>query len=144
MNSTSYNEMNMPIRTAAPNSFAIASRTLGIISLLCMIMGFMLVSLICGALAIILAVLSRGSNRSINSPARIGLICGTVGVAVELFVLLVQIYAILFIPQVREQYNMLYQQMYEQLYGKPTEENPYLFYENYENMDIPRVEGGDL
>ena len=117
--------------------FASFARTLGIISLICAVFGIVYAAFLAGGLAIILAVLSKGHGTSMISIARTGLITGCIAVFVELAVLTVGIYGILYIPEVREYFNTYY----EAIYGQSLDESlDSLFY----SIEIPYVEGGDL
>lgn len=143
MNNTNLEEINvnLPGRTAIPNQFAVIARFLGIISLLCIFMNILFFALIFGGLAIILAVLSKGSSAFMSNPAVAGMITGSISITMVIFMLAVSIYSVLFIPEYRQQFNTWYKETYEQLYGQPDDEglDP-IFY----NTDIPRVGGGDL
>ena len=98
-------------------------------------------ALIFGGLAIILAVLSKGSSAFMSNPAVAGMITGSISIAMVFFMLAVSIYSVFFIPEYRQQFNTWYKETYEQLYGQPDDEGlDQIFY----NTDIPRVGGGDL
>lgn len=144
MNDTNFNEFSIggKPKEVYPNSFATASRTLGVLSLFCTFSNIYFGSFIFGGLAIILAVLSKGSSSFASGAAKTGLICGSISVAIEVFVFAVGIYSILFIPEVRQQFNTLYNQMYEQIYGEEPKNEA--LDSIFNHTDIPRVEGGDL
>ncbi|MBQ9990383.1 MAG: hypothetical protein IJP31_05505 [Lachnospiraceae bacterium] len=144
MNNTDFNDIhpNYPRHETLYNSFSSASRILGILALVSMIFSMIYGAMIFGGLAIILAVLSKGYHNSLKGPALAGMICGCIAVIIETLIIAVSIYAIIFIPEVRQQFNTQYQQIYEQFYGNEPVDNP--FDNLFNNTDIPRVEGGDL
>ncbi len=69
-----------PMPEKRSNSMAVASMVLGIISIVtctCIYLSF-----ICGALAIILAMLSRGGKMTFDDSAKAGLVLGIIGLSI--------------------------------------------------------------
>lgn len=95
-------------------SLAAASFVLGILSIVMITAGL---SLFIGALAVILAILSRGSGR-MRSGAMTGMITGIVGISLE--ILIVAGTFLLFSPEQREEYLKYFQELYEE-YENPEE-----------------------
>ena len=103
----------------APNAFALFAKSLGIFSVFCAVFSIFVGSFICGGLAVILAVLSKGYDSRMNKNAKIGLCTGIIGITMQITVLVVSVYNIIYIPEFREQFNSLY----EQMYGEPVDDS---------------------
>ncbi len=122
------------------NTFVSFARFLGITALICAFLSSFMGAFICGGMAIILAVLSRGSNQKMCGGARVGFVTGIVALVIQIFTLAVSIYSILYIPEFREQFN----QLYEETYGIPIGDTLDELLEELgipaENMDLPTVD----
>ena len=101
------------------NLFAFFARSLGIFAIFCAIFGIFFVSFICGGLAIILAILSKGFETKMEKNAAIGLVTGCVAIVIQIFSLIFSVYNIINVPEYRELFNS----MYEQMYGEPVDES---------------------
>ncbi|MBR5597306.1 MAG: hypothetical protein IKW30_07860 [Lachnospiraceae bacterium] len=120
-----------------PNVFALFSKSLGVFSVFCAIFSIFFGAFICGGLAIILAVLSKGYNTKMEKNAKIGLATGIIAIVLQLGVLVFSIYNVIYVPEFREQFNS----MYEQIYGVPADES---IQDILDQLGIPDTEGGIL
>ena len=120
-----------------PNVFALFARSLGVFSIFCAVFGIFFGSFICGGVAIILAILSKGYNTKMEKNARIGLIAGTIGIVLQISTLAINVYNIINVPEYRELFNS----MYEQIYGEPVDES---ITEMLDEMGLTSQEGGIL
>ena len=122
-----------------PNVFALFARSLGIFSVFCAVFSIFIGSFICGGLAIILAVLSKGYQTKMEKNAFIGLTAGVIGIILQISVLGVSIYNLIHVPEFREQFNSIY----EQMYGEPVDDS---INEILNEMGLPTTdtEGGLL
>lgn len=109
------------------NSFSRSSKTLGLLGLFCSFFSLFWFSFIFGALAIILALLSKGDQIKFCRNARTGMIAGITALVIQCSVIAISFYSILYIPEYREQFKttfyQMYEQMYEQMYGIPFEDS---------------------
>ena len=101
------------------NVFAFFARSLGIFAIFCAIFGIFFGSFICGGMAIILAVLSKGYRTKMEKNAIIGITTGCIAVVLQIFSLAFSVYNIINVPEYRELFNS----MYEQMYGEPIDES---------------------
>ena len=131
------NSDSADFRQNSPNFFALFSRSLGIFSIFCAFFGIFFGTFICGGLAIILAVLSKGYETKMEKSARIGLIAGTISIVLQIAVFVINIYSILYIPEFREQFNAIY----EEMSGEPIDES---INELLKEMGLPEIKEGNL
>ena len=120
-----------------PNVFALFAKSLGTFSIFCAVFGVFFGAFICGGLAIILAVLSKGYDIKMVKNAKTGLITGIIGIILQIFVLAFSAYSIIHIPEFREQLNTLY----EQMYGEPMDDS---INQMLDDLKLPSEEGGFL
>lgn len=120
-----------------PNVFALFAKSLGAFSIFCAVFSVFFGSFICGGLAIVLAILSKGYNTQMEKNAKIGLATGIIGVVLQIFLLGFSIYNIIHVPEFREQFNSIY----EQMYGEPMDDS---INEMLDQMGLPSEEGGIL
>lgn len=120
-----------------PNVFALFAKSLGIFSIFCAIFSVFFGSFICGGLAICLAILSKGYNTKMEKNAIIGLTAGIIGIVFQISTLAFSVYNIIHVPEFREQFNSLY----EQMYGEPVDDS---INEMLDEMGLPSQEGGYL
>lgn len=120
-----------------PNVFALFARSLGIFSIFCAVFSIFFGSFICGGLAIVLAILSKGYYTKMEKNAKIGLATGIIGVVLQISLLVVSVYNIIHVPEFREQFNSIY----EQIYGEPVDDS---INEILDEMGLPSQEGGFL
>ena len=120
-----------------PNAFALFARSLGIFSIFCAVFGIFLGTFICGGLAIVLAILSKGYETKMEKNAVIALVCGIISIVLQIGTLTVNVYNIINVPEYRELFNS----MYEQMYGEPVDES---ITDILDNMGFPSQEGGIL
>ena len=116
------------------NVFAMFARSLGVFSIFCAFFSIFFGAFICGGMAIILAILSKGYNTKMEKNAKIGLITGIIGIVLQISVLGFSIYNIIHVPEFREKFNS----MYEQLYGEPVDDS---INEMLDEMGLPPMEG---
>ena len=131
------NENNTPPAKPFPNVFALFARSLGAFSVFCAVLGIFIGAFICGGLAIILAVLSKGYNTKMEKNAVIGLVAGIIGIVLQICTLIFSFYSVIHVPEFREQFNSLY----EQMYGEPMDDS---INEMLDDLGIPSTEGGLL
>ena len=117
-----------------PNVFALFAKSLGAFSIFCAVFSVFFGTFICGGMAIILAILSKGYNTKMEKNAKIGIITGIIGIVLQISVLGFSIYNIIHVPEFREQFNS----MYEQLYGEPVDDS---LNEILDEMGLPPMEG---
>ena len=117
-----------------PNVFALFAKSLGAFSIFCAVFSVFFGSFICGGLAIVLAILSKGYNTKMEKNAKIGLITGTIGIVLQISVLAFSVYNIIHVPEFREQFNSLY----EQMYGEPVDDS---INDILDQMGLPSSEG---
>lgn len=96
------------------NPFVFWARGLGIFSLFSAFWGFFPVTMICGSLAIILAVLSKGADNKMEKKAKIGMITGIAALILQLVILVIGVYQIVTLPEYQEYFNNLYEEIYDQ------------------------------
>lgn len=101
------------------NVFAVFARSLGIFSIFCAVFSIFAGAFICGGLAIILAILSKGTDSKMEKNAKLGFVTGIIGVTMQVSVLAVSVYNIIYVPEYREQFNSLY----EEIYGIPMDDS---------------------
>lgn len=120
-----------------PNVFALFAKSLGVFSIFCAVFSVFFGVFICGGLAIVLAILSKGYNTKMEKNAKIGIVTGIIGIVLQISVLGFSIYNIIHVPEFREQFNS----MYEQIYGEPVDES---INEILDEMGLPSMEGDFL
>ena len=131
-------EFQNEIPSAPPfNFFANFARSLGIFAIFCAVCTVSTGAFICGGLAIVLAIISKGYETGMERNARIGVATGTIAITLQIFVLAFNIYSILFVPEYREQFNSIY----EEIYGEPLDDS---LNELFDEMDLPEMKGGNL
>ena len=119
------------------NVFAVSARSLGIFSIFCAFFSVFFGAFICGGMAIIIAILSKGYHTKMERNAKFGLIAGIVGIVFQLSTLTIGVYNIINVPEFREQFNSLY----EQMYGAPVDDSINDFLDQLQFSD---TEGGIL
>jgi len=119
------------------NVFALFARSLGIFSIFCAVFGIFFGSFVCGGLAIILAVLSKGYQTKMEKNAVIGITTGCIAVVIQIFSLIFSVYNIINVPEYRELFNS----MYEQMYGEPVDES---ITDMLDELGVSPQEGGFL
>lgn len=108
-----------PERKVIPvNSFARAAMVLGIVSLALAFTFTVYPTLILGALSIILALLSRGSEKKMVKSAKTGVIIGTIALCANLVLVSSSLYMVFSNDTYRQQFN----EIYESMYGKSFED----------------------
>ena len=119
------------------NVFAMFARSLGIFSIFCAFFSVFFGAFICGGMAIILAILSKGYHTKMERNAKFGLVAGIIGVVFQISTLAIGVYNIINVPEFREQFNSLY----EQMYGAPVDDSINDFLDQLQFSDM---EGGIL
>lgn len=126
-----------PSSSDTHNFFAVLARNLGIFAVFCALFSFFFGTLICGGLAVILALLSKGYHTKMSSQALIGFTAGILSIVLQIGTFAVSLYNIIYIPEYREQFNSIY----EQIYGEPLDDS----INNFLNeMGLPSQEGDIL
>ena len=97
-----------------PNPFARTAKILGTIALISVFTFTVYPAMILGALAIILALLSKGTEKSMHDNAKIGVITGIIALVMNVFIISSSFYMIFTQPKLRQQFN----EMYESIYGE--------------------------
>ena len=119
------------------NVFALFSQSLGIFSIFCAFFSMFLGTLVCGGLAIILASLSKGYSTKMERNARIGLISGIIGIVLQIGTLGFSLYNIIYVPEYREEFNIIY----EQMNGETIDDS---IDELLQELGLPEMKGGHL
>lgn len=99
-----------------------AAMVLGIISILSTILMTIYIPLILGSIAIILAILSKGSKSRMAGQAMTGLICGAGGLVMNLCILITTLSFIFSHPEILQDAARTYDAQFEQIYGESTED----------------------
>lgn len=120
-----------------PNVFALFAKSLGIFSIFCAVFSIFFGTFTCGGLAIVLAILSKGYNTKMEKNAVVGLAAGVIGIVLQISVLTVSVYNVIHVPEFREQFHSLY----EQMYGEPIDDS---INDILDEMGLPNEEGGLL
>lgn len=114
MDSQSYGQPS-PYRPNG-NRLAAAAMVTGILAVaLCATFTFY-PTFILGSISIVLALLSRGCAPKTGTPARIGLICASIGIIFNCFVLAAGIRMLYTHPEIMEQADLLTQEQYGMTY----------------------------
>lgn len=100
------------------SGFATAALILGLLSIMTAIMGTVYPPLLCGGLAIILAILSKGKDRAMLTNAKVGMTTGIVGLIVNVAVVVSTLLLFFNNPQFQEEVHTQLNQYYEALYGE--------------------------
>ena len=124
-------------RNAPINVFAMFARSLGAFSIFCAVFSIFVGAFICGGMAIILAFLSKGYNTKMERNAKFGLVAGIIGIVLQISTLIVGVYNIINVPEYREQFNSLY----EQMYGAPADDS---INDLLDQLQFSDMEGGIL
>ena len=91
---------------------ALVAMILGIVSVASAIMFTVYVPFVTGGIAIILASISRGKDRFFSGKARVGMITGVSGIALNIALIIAVIVAFFTVPGIRQQTEQLIQQFY--------------------------------
>lgn len=119
-----------PVRVPG-SSFASIAMVFGIISIVTALMMTVYFPFILGSLAILFAILSKGLANGFMKQAKIGIICGIAGLAVNIVIVAGSFAYILSHPDTLRQTARMYDNMCEQMYGTPSEE---IFGDSMEDM----------
>lgn len=107
--------------TKPANSLAIAAMSLGILALILAFTCTIYPTLVFGGLAIILALLSKGTDPKMHVNAKTGVITAAVGISFN-FVIVASALVLIFSPHANPEYRKEFDKMYEQIYGESFEE----------------------
>ena len=110
-----------PVRIPG-NGFANAAMILGIISIVTAIMLTLYFPFALGSLAILFALLSKGRAPKMQGRAKAGIICGTIGLAINISIFVSSICFVLSNPDLLIESAQMYDDMFEQMYGQPSED----------------------
>lgn len=103
------------------NSLAVAAMSLGILALIFTFTFTVYPTLVFGGLAIILALLSKGTDPKMHSNAKTGVIIATVGISFDI-VIVTAVLLLIFSPYADPEYRKEFDTMYEQIYGESFED----------------------
>lgn len=111
--------------------FASAAMFLGIAGIFTTMMATVFPPFALCGVAIVLAILSKGSARKLLMQAKVGIICSIAGLVLNLTLIGSSVNYVLNNPEILIQTAQTYDRMCEQMYGIPSEE---LFGESMEDM----------
>lgn len=103
-------------------SLATAAMVLGIISILSTFLMTLYVPMILGSIAIVLAILSKGTKKNMPGQATAGLVCGAGGLVVNVGIFTAAMVFIFTHPEFLQDMARTYDAQIEQIYGESTEE----------------------
>ena len=103
-------------------SLATASMILGIISILSTILMTLYIPMILGSIAIVLAILSKGSKNNMPGQATAGIVCGAGGLVVNVGIFTAALVFVFSHPEILQETARTYDTFLEQYYGESTEE----------------------
>lgn len=101
-----------------PNSFASLSFTFGLLTITTMFMMTIYLPFIFGGLSLVFAILSRTDSRFFSHRVKIGMICATVGLIVNLAFTVTSVYSVFTDPKLKEQLNDTCESMYGYTYDE--------------------------
>lgn len=119
-----------PVRLPG-NSLATAAMALGILAIVTTMILPLYLPFILGSLAILFALLSRGSATKLSGKATAGVTCGAIGLTINMAIFGFSTYLLLSNPNLITETAQIYDNMIEQIYGIPSEE---FFGESMEDM----------
>ena len=132
-----YENHSEPSSTPSLNFFANFARSLGIFSIFCAVCTVSMGSFICGGLAIVFAIISKGYETKMEKSARVGIATGILAITLQIAVFSFNIYSFIFVPEYREQFYSIY----EEMYGEPIDES---VNELLNEMGLPELKGDNL
>ena len=104
------------------SGMALAAMVLGIISIVTACMMTFYFPFIFGSLAILFALLSKGSLTKMQTQAKTGIICGIIGLVLNCGIMVYSVNLALNNPELMIDTAIMYDDMIEQMYGVPSEE----------------------
>lgn len=104
------------------NSLATAALVLGILAILATFTMTVIPSVFLGSLAIILGILSRGSDPALHRYAKSGILISAGTIALNIVLLATSLYTIFSNPKMAEQYWQIMNESYEQMTGMTFDE----------------------
>lgn len=117
-----YGYPGQPPARVPGSSLATTAMIFGIISIVTALMMTVYFPFILGSLAILFAILSKGKAPSLMKQARTGVICGIIGLAANITIIAGSFAIVLSNPDALRQTARMYDQMCEQMYGRPSED----------------------
>lgn len=117
-----YGYQYTPPVKAPGSALSSAAMVLGIGAIVTALMMTVYLPFIFGSLAIVLALLSKGSFSKIQSKARAGIICGIIGLFINFGVIGYSFNIILNNSDMMIETAIMYDEMLEEMYGVPSEE----------------------
>lgn len=129
-NNPYYRPYTPPVKAPGSN-FATAALALGIASILSAAMMTIYFPFILGSVAIVLAILSKGTAAKMFKQAKAGIICAVVALVINLYLLISTFTYIIANPSLLIDTAKMYDSAIEQMYGVPSEE---VFGESMEDM----------
>jgi len=107
-----------PVNSKTTNQFAVASLSMGILTIITTVLCTVFLPFLFSGLSIIFAVLSKGKNKTMEINARTGIITSLIGFFLNIIIVVGSFYLVFTIPEYKEQLN----QVYEQVYGESFDE----------------------
>lgn len=107
-------------RNETGQRLAMAAMTLGILATVTTLTLTLYLPLILGSLAILLALLSKGTAASLKTQAIAGIVCGIAGLAINTCIIII-VFS-LYGGDIMRQSARIYDEMVEDIYGMPSEE----------------------
>ncbi|MDO4293028.1 MAG: hypothetical protein Q4C65_07320 [Eubacteriales bacterium] len=106
----------------ARNGFATASIVLGVIALVSTFSMTLIPAFFCGALSVMLGLLSRGNSRTMSGNALAGVAVSVCAIVINAALFVFSFYIVFSSPESRAQYWGMVNETYEQLTGMTADE----------------------
>ncbi|MEG1848583.1 MAG: hypothetical protein RRX92_07425 [Lachnospiraceae bacterium] len=103
-----------------PNTFATAAIILGLLAIVVNAVFPVYLPQIFAALAILFALLSKGSEKTMHNYSKVGITTAIIGSIISLFMILGSFYLLMTNPEVKEQTNQICEQLYGQSFDEIT------------------------
>lgn len=118
-----YNRNSYQLPNAEPgSSFASAAMVLGIVSIVSCFTFTIYPAFVCGSIAVVLALLSKGRRPKLLSKAQTGITLAAIGLALNTVLVVASIVLLFTNPDVREEVNRTFQRTYGQTFDEMMEE----------------------
>ncbi|HBA69788.1 MAG TPA: hypothetical protein DCZ40_10600 [Lachnospiraceae bacterium] len=122
MGNSPYGYQYSPPYIMPGQKLANAAMIMGIIAILSTVLMTVYIPLIFGSIAIILAILSKGTRPHMTGQATTGLICGVGGLIMNVGILITSLTFIFSHPELLQEAAKTYDAQFEQIYGESTED----------------------
>lgn len=121
----------MPPARTPGSGLANAAIVLGIVAIITAVMMTLYLPFILGSLAIVLALLSKGTAEKLTGQAKAAISCGTVSLVINLAIFITSVAYVFSNPEMLIETAQMYDNTIEQMYGESSEE---IFGESMEDM----------